>query len=159
MGVNGALVSDSGGSAGADTETLPKKEDEMTEMETLPIAEELKPPKKVRKPLDGNIYSTKKTVAQGMMDIALLTANASQLKLLLKYNQDKSAIFFIHIACICVSLALQIIVGVMLILNSRYDINRPSHHSRADLMNNLTVIGIFLITVVNVLAASFSDSN
>ncbi|GBL96464.1 Ninjurin-1 [Araneus ventricosus] len=158
MGVSGALVSDTSGAVRLETETLPKKEDEMTEMETLPIAEELQPPKKIKKPLDGNIYSTKKTVAQGMMDIALLTANASQLKLLLKYNQDKSAIFFIHIACICVSLALQIVVGVMLILNSRYDINRPSHHSRADTMNNLTVVGIFLITVVNVLAASFSDS-
>ncbi|GFT94355.1 ninjurin-1, partial [Nephila pilipes] len=116
------------------------------------------PSKKLKKPLDNNIYSTKKTVAQGMMDLALLTANASQLKLLLKYNQEKSSIFFIHVSCICISITLQIIVGVMLILNSRYDINRPSHHSRADLMNNLTVIGIFLVTVVNVIAASFSDS-
>ncbi|PRD36052.1 UNVERIFIED_CONTAM: Ninj1 [Trichonephila clavipes] len=128
------------------------------------------PPKQLQKPLDPNVYSTKKTVAQGMMDLALLTANASQLKLVLRYNRENSAIFFIHVACICISITLQvtkklfsvgdhkIIVGVMLILNSRYDINRPSHHSRADLMNNLTVIGIFLVTVVNVIAASFSDS-
>ncbi|GFY75063.1 ninjurin-1 [Trichonephila inaurata madagascariensis] len=122
------------------------------------ITDTLQPPKKLKKPLDNNVYSTKKTVAQGMMDLALLTANASQLKLVLKYNQEKSAIFFIHVSCICISITLQIIVGVMLILNSRYDINRPSHHSRADLMNNLTVIGIFLVTVVNVIAASFSDS-
>ncbi|XP_015915746.2 ninjurin-1 isoform X2 [Parasteatoda tepidariorum] len=132
------------------------------EMETMPIAGEGKPNipiTKLRKPLDNNVYSTKKTVAQGMMDIALLTANASQLKLLLKYNQDKSPIFFIHVSCICISIALQIVVGVMLIVNSRYDINRLSHHSRADLINNLTVIGVFLIAVVNVIASSFSDSS
>ncbi|GIY12047.1 ninjurin-1 [Caerostris darwini] len=150
MGVDGAPESQP-------DDTLPKKEDTM-EMETMPIAEDMQPPKKLRKPLDNNMYSTKKTVAQGMMDLALLTANASQLKLLLKYNQEKSAIFFIHVSCICISVALQIVVGVMLILNSRYDINRPSHHSRADIINNLTVVGIFLITVVNVMAASFSDS-
>lgn len=63
---------------------------------------------KVRKPLDNNIYSTKKTVAQGMMDLALLTANASQLKLILKYNQDKSALFFLHVTCIGISIALQV---------------------------------------------------
>ena len=30
--------------------------------------------------LDANRYATKKTIAQGMLDVALLTANASQLK-------------------------------------------------------------------------------
>ncbi|GFV54883.1 hypothetical protein TNCV_4446591 [Trichonephila clavipes] len=34
--------------------------------------------------IDVNLYATKKSVAQGMMDIALLTANASQLKYILK---------------------------------------------------------------------------
>ncbi|XP_054708899.1 ninjurin-A-like [Uloborus diversus] len=127
------------------------------EMETIPITEPAL--RKARKPLDNNIYSTKKTVAQGMMDLALLTANASQLKMLLKYNIQRTSLFFIQISCISISIALQIIVGVLLIINSRYNINRPSHHSRADLMNNLTVIGIFLITVVNVISSSFSDAS
>lgn len=34
-----------------------------------------------------NKYATKKTVAQGMLDIALLTANASQLKYVLQLGQ------------------------------------------------------------------------
>ena len=37
-----------------------------------------------QKQLDPNIYSTKKTVAQGMLDIALLSANASQLRYVLQ---------------------------------------------------------------------------
>merc|ERR1712130_643197 len=36
------------------------------------------------KTLDANRYATKKTVSQGMLDIALLTTNASQLKYLLQ---------------------------------------------------------------------------
>ena len=36
------------------------------------------------KSLDANRYATKKTIAQGMLDIALLTANASQLKYILQ---------------------------------------------------------------------------
>lgn len=68
----------------------------------------LQPGGKPKKPLDNNIYSTKKTVAQGMMDLALLTANASQLKLLLKYNIERTSLFFIHISCICISIVLQV---------------------------------------------------
>lgn len=36
------------------------------------------------KSIDVNRYATKKTIAQGMLDIALLTANASQLKYILQ---------------------------------------------------------------------------
>merc|ERR1712241_1262637 len=37
-----------------------------------------------KKRLDHNRYATKKTIAQGMLDIALLSSNASQLKYLLQ---------------------------------------------------------------------------
>lgn len=113
--------------------------------------------RKEKPPLDSNVYSTKKTVAQGMMDLALLTSNASQLKMLMKYSDQKGQLFAAHVVCLSLSILLQVIVGVLLIVNSRYNINRPSHHSRADLMNNATVVGVFLITVVNVLASSFDD--
>lgn len=159
-GSGGALVSEPTRALATERETDGADVEIHThEMETTPITEDRQPGGKAKKPLDNNIYSTKKTVAQGMMDLALLTANASQLKLLLKYNIERTPLFFIHISCICISIVLQIVVGVLLILNSRYNINRPSHHSRADLINNLSVIGIFLITVVNVLASSFSDSS
>ncbi|KFM68875.1 Ninjurin-1, partial [Stegodyphus mimosarum] len=122
----GAPVSDNRGALREERESLTTRgERESSEMETIPITEGMQNGKKIKKPLDNNIYSTKKTVAQGMMDLALLTANASQLKLILKYNQEKSAVFFIHITCICISIALQIVVGVLLIVNSRYNINRP----------------------------------
>ena len=58
---------------------------------------------------NGLNYATKKTIAQGMMDIALLTANASQLKYIMRspywdiYHQ-------VNIALICISITLQVTI-------------------------------------------------
>ncbi|XP_023214013.1 ninjurin-2-like isoform X2 [Centruroides sculpturatus] len=108
-----------------------------------------------RVPMDVNIYATRKTVAQGMMDIALLTANASQLKYVLSHS-DMHEYFLINITLIGTSMALQIIVGIMLILVGRSNINYKKHQKGADEMNNAIVVMIFLITVVNVLISAFS---
>ena len=43
------------------------------------------------KTLDANRYATKKTVSQGMLDVALLTANASQLKYVLQVSDITAA--------------------------------------------------------------------
>lgn len=49
----------------------------------------------------------------------------------------------------------QICVGILLVWNSAYDIKLEHHMPKANRINNFTVLGIFLITVVNVLVASF----
>lgn len=46
-------------------------------------------------------------------------------------------------------------VGFGLILNSRYNVKNMEQICRADKINNFTVIGIFLITAVNVFIAAF----
>ena len=38
--------------------------------------------------LNVNYYATKKTISQGLLDIALLTANAAQLKYILQVLQN-----------------------------------------------------------------------
>lgn len=53
-------------------------------------------------------YNTKKTIAQGMMDIALLTANANQLRYILEFRHDKSTNFVILLILIACSLILQV---------------------------------------------------
>lgn len=50
----------------------------------------------------------------------------------------------------------QIAVGVGLILNSRYNVKDDKDICKADKINNMTVLGIFLITIVNVFITSFS---
>lgn len=46
-----------------------------------------------RKPENINVYATKKTIAQGMLDVALLAANATQLKNLLVVSKPRCASF------------------------------------------------------------------
>lgn len=52
-------------------------------------------------------YAAKKTAAQGMMDIALLTSNANQLKNLITYQQKIIAFYFV-MTLIVLSLILQV---------------------------------------------------
>lgn len=61
-----------------------------------------------------NIYHSKKSAAEGMMDISLLTANANQLKFILYYNQA-SKTFYAALSLIVLSLVLQVSVGFLLI--------------------------------------------
>jgi len=107
-------------------------------------------------PLDANIYATRKTVAQGMMDIALLTANASQLKHVLA-TADNHSYYLISLILIGSSMALQILVGILLVLVGRWNINHKKEQNVANVTNNIIVILIFLITVVNVLITAFGD--
>ncbi|XP_033331858.2 ninjurin-A [Megalopta genalis] len=104
-----------------------------------------------------NNFAAKKTVAQGMMDVALITANANQLRYLLEYQQ-KSSTFVLILTLIIISLALQIAVGISLVFKGRYDIKGKSNSLTAQKINNYVVIGVFLITIINVFIASFSIS-
>jgi hypothetical protein len=51
--------------------------------------------------LDANRYASKKTLAQGMLDIALLTANASQLKYILQVNHIDETYMTCGEVCAC----------------------------------------------------------
>jgi len=61
-----------------------------------------------------NSFAAKKTVAQGMMDVALITANANQLRYLIEYQQT-SPTFYLIMILIVISLLLQVIY-----LNTKY---------------------------------------
>ncbi|XP_003703099.1 ninjurin-A [Megachile rotundata] len=102
-----------------------------------------------------NTYAAKKTVAQGMMDIALITANANQLRYLIEY-QRQSPTFYIILSLIIISLLLQVAVGVSLIFKGRFDIKGQSKSVNARRINNYVVVGVFLITIINVFIAAFS---
>lgn len=47
-------------------------------------------------------------------------------------------------------------MGVGLIMNSRYNVKDEKDICKADKINNMTVLGVFLITIVNVFITSFS---
>lgn len=69
-------------------------------------------------PINMNHYANKKSAAESMLDIALLMANASQLKAVVE--QGPTFAFFVPlVVLISISLALQIGVGVLLIFLGR----------------------------------------
>lgn len=69
-------------------------------------------------------YNTKKNMAQGMMDIALLTANANQLRYIFEFHHEKSTNFLILFILIACSLILQVISKQF---SSYYNIEAPWH--------------------------------
>lgn len=102
-----------------------------------------------------NTFAAKKTVAQGMMDVALITANANQLRYLLEYQRESNT-FVLILSLIIISLSLQVAVGISLVFKGRFDIKGKSKSNIAHKINNYVVVGVFLITIINVFIASFS---
>lgn len=103
---------------------------------------------------DVNVYQQKKNLAQGMMDLALISANANQLRYVLE-SFGRHPYYYFSVTFISISLILQVAVGIGLILNSRYNVKNQDDICKADKINNMTIIGIFLITIVNVFISSF----
>lgn len=72
-----------------------------------------------------NHYANKKSAAESMLDVALLMANASQLKAVLEQGSDFT--FYVPlITLISISLILQIVVGVLLIFIGKFEVKSPS---------------------------------
>ncbi|XP_055339494.1 ninjurin-B-like [Paramacrobiotus metropolitanus] len=106
----------------------------------------------------GNLYQTKKTVAQGLLDIALLTANASQLKNLIE--TENHPFYTLTMVLLCMSIVLQIVVAVVLLVVGRMDMETSQKQRKKDnksvvLFNDMAIIGVFLITAVNLFIGIF----
>lgn len=54
---------------------------------------------------------------------------------------------------------LQVAVGVGLIWNARYNVKDEKEMCIANRINNFTIIGIFLVTVINVFISAFGVAN
>ncbi|KAI1297696.1 Ninjurin-2 [Halotydeus destructor] len=105
--------------------------------------------------MDANVYATKKTIAQGMLDVALLTANASQLKYLLQLGPKDQPFYHVMLSLISLSIFLQIMIGIVITVKSRYSINEEGDQKRAHLLNDIVVYLVFAMTVVNVFLGAF----
>ncbi|KZS12142.1 Ninjurin C [Daphnia magna] len=99
-------------------------------------------------------YTAKKNFSQGMMDIALLTANASQLRYVMR-SPYWDFYHKMNITLICISISLQIIAGILLVCVSRKDYKRKDVREGTRIMNDVVVILIFAITFVNIFIATF----
>lgn len=115
-----------------------------------------------------------------MMDIALLTANANQLRFLITYNSEEKT-FIISVTLIILSLFVQVAVGIGMIfkvcvniskmvlifynfffvLNSvqfQRQMKKKGNTKKADKVSSLVISGIFCLAVLNVLVVSFTTT-
>ncbi|XP_070557865.1 ninjurin-2-like [Ptychodera flava] len=110
---------------------------------------------------NANTYASKKTISQGMLDVALLTANSSHLKLLCQsyVRGDQPLFFVLLVTLLSVSMALQVVVGVLLLIKLKCDIvnGDDSVKRRADRCNDAAMVLVMFIVIVNILIASFSS--
>ncbi|CAI6343804.1 unnamed protein product [Macrosiphum euphorbiae] len=101
-----------------------------------------------------DLYRKKKLLTQSMMDIALFSANANQLRHVLE-TFDGQYISIICVVLLSLSIILQILVGITLLLSIRYNVTNCEERKMAFTYGNYVIVGIFLITVVNILISAF----
>ncbi|XP_026182911.1 ninjurin-2-like isoform X3 [Mastacembelus armatus] len=104
--------------------------------------------------LNMNLYATKKTVAEGMLDIALFLANITHMKTVIE--QGAGYRYYVAVlTLISFSLALQIVAGVLIIVIGRRDLNNSALQKRLDYLNNITTIIVFITTALNFFISTF----
>uniref|UniRef100_A0A672Q2U6 Ninjurin 1 n=1 Tax=Sinocyclocheilus grahami TaxID=75366 RepID=A0A672Q2U6_SINGR len=106
-----------------------------------------------RAPLNMNHYANK-SVAESMLDVALLMANASQLKAVLEQG-PKFTLYTSLITLISLSLCLQVLVGILLIFIVKWNLNDEQTHLRLNVLENITTCCIFIIVVITVFITAF----
>ncbi|XP_066997480.2 ninjurin-2 isoform X3 [Anabrus simplex] len=106
------------------------------------------------KSLDANRYATKKTIAQGMLDIALLTANASQLKYILQVG-EKHDFYTLMVTLITISIVLQVVAAILAVIMAGVNVEYPEKQYLAAVLNH-TALGFSMgVMVADVIRMSF----
>ena len=67
-----------------------------------------------------NNYATKKTISQGFMDVTILSANASQLKVILKETDSEYYTLLLTLVSISMILQVHTIINPLLIIKHRF---------------------------------------
>ncbi|XP_018431955.1 PREDICTED: ninjurin-2 [Nanorana parkeri] len=107
-----------------------------------------------RSPFNLNHYATKKSLAESMLDVALFMANATQLKAVLE--QGPSFTYYVTlITLISLSLALQLVIGILLIVIARRNLNDVSKQQTLDVINNVATALVFITLLINIFITAF----
>ncbi|XP_032596102.1 ninjurin-2 isoform X6 [Drosophila grimshawi] len=106
------------------------------------------------KAMDANRYATKKTIAQGMLDIALLTANASQLKYILQVGEQHQ-FYKLMLILISLSIVMQVLTGVILVAQTLVSIEKSRNREILFVINHFADAFIFLSVFCDVVKMNF----
>ncbi|XP_076269153.1 ninjurin-2-like isoform X3 [Rhynchophorus ferrugineus] len=114
----------------------------------------------VSKILDVNKYATKKTIAQGLLDVALLTTNANHLKYILRVG-EKHEFYTLMLTLISISIILQVLIGILcltLYFLSDCRLHLRSYQNTAKYFGYVTAILSFFITFLNLIISCFDPT-
>ena len=106
---------------------------------------------------DPNRYAVTKTVAKGLLNVALITTNANQLKTTIDEGSENNEFYGLIIALATISILLQTTMGIMGVFVGVKDIKDEQHQAKATTLNKILLILGVITVVVNVLLASFSS--
>ncbi|TFK02376.1 zinc finger protein 830 [Platysternon megacephalum] len=105
-------------------------------------------------PININHYATKKSVAESMLDVALFMANVTQLKAVLE--QGVSFQYYATlISLISISLFFQVVIGILLIIIARLNLNDVSKQHHLNVLNNAATALIFITVILNIFITGF----
>ncbi|OWF55822.1 ninjurin-1-like [Mizuhopecten yessoensis] len=101
-------------------------------------------------------YAKKKTLAEGLMDVGLMIANASQLKAVLDAGSAHEY-YLLLVVLISICLFLQVCIGVLILVLGLTEDNEEED-PRSSKINNSVVGLIFAVTVLNIFIGGFGIS-
>ncbi|XP_072046132.1 ninjurin-2-like [Amphiura filiformis] len=114
--------------------------------------------KTLRKTFRAQTYSSTKTVAQGFLNISLLSANAGQLKIVLQQGSKDCMFYELLLIMIGLSFFLQLLVSYL--LSSKYMMEMDGYEDEEEQEkcmrhNRWATFLVTLISAVNVIIATF----
>uniref|UniRef100_A0A5F8HGE4 Ninjurin 2 n=1 Tax=Monodelphis domestica TaxID=13616 RepID=A0A5F8HGE4_MONDO len=105
-------------------------------------------------PINFNHYTTKKSVSESMLDVALFMSNATRLKAVLERG-PLSPYYTILVTLLSISLLLQVVIGILLIITARMNLNEVSKQQRLNQLNNTTMAMVFITVIINIFITAF----
>merc|ERR1712110_150970 len=104
--------------------------------------------------LNTNRYATKKTIAQGMLDIALLSTNASQLKYVLQVGEEHEY-YTPMLVLITSSIVLQVLNGLTQVLMGPLNLDKEEFKPFLNIVNYISMFLSYGIVGIDAIKAIF----
>ena len=107
---------------------------------------------------DNNIYALTKTIAKGLLNVALLTDNAKQLKATIELGPEKCEYYDLILTLVIVSIVLQTTMAILGAFVGSKNINFEQNQTKATTLNRTILVCAILTVVDNIILAAFTGS-
>ncbi|XP_067661107.1 ninjurin-1-like [Haliotis asinina] len=124
----------------------------------------------VAKPGQMNEFGVRRTTVQNMLDLALVAANISQLRIILTVNPSYLDFYYLMLSCVCLSLGCQVLFAIIVLaLKIREDLinsvsrdqegqqesKRLTRDRVTDILNYCSMALVLLVLLLNMVISAF----